>query len=255
VLGSSGIEVLNLQTGKARLLIIPGKDPAWSPDGRHIAYVRDRQVLSLADLTKERQGEHRPFEQEEIWVAPVDGSEAPRFLARGGWPNWSADSARVYYHSRTDNKMYCLGIDPKGGGQQEVIESMDMFPFVSPDGKYAALMTPEATLQIVDLSKRSVVPGWSGPTDRQQLFLSWSADATRLIVGCYNGGGLWIYDIHKKEPSKVLDGSYGWCTWSDATCRRMAIEKDYAQWHHEIWVTDRPLSPRPAASQTRGTPE
>ena len=61
VLGSSGIEILNLQTGKTRLLTIPGKDPAWSPDGRYIAYVRDRQVLSLADLTKERQGEHRPF--------------------------------------------------------------------------------------------------------------------------------------------------------------------------------------------------
>jgi len=182
-------------------------------------------------------------------IVKADASEAPRFLARGGWPNWAGDSTRVYYHSRADHKMYCIGIDPKATGQQEVMESMDMFPFVSPDGRYAALMTPEATLQIVDLSDRSVVPGWSGPPDRQQLFPSWSPDGTKLSVGAYNGGGLWIYDVQKKEASKVLEGAYAWCTWSDPKGTRLAIEKVYAQWHHEIWIIDQPLSPKPAVSQ------
>jgi serine/threonine protein kinase len=249
VLGSSGIEILNLQTGKTRLLTIPGKDPAWSPDGRHIAYVRDRQVLSLADLTAERQGEHRPFEQEEIWLVPLDGSEAPRFLARGGWPNWAADSARVYYHGRAENKMYGVALDPKAGGPREVLECMDMFPVASPDGKYVASMNTDARLQIVDLASRSVVPGWAGPADRQQLFTNWSPDGTKLSVGCYSGGGLWIYDVEKKEASQVLDGSFSWCAWSGADRRRMAIEKTYWQWHHEIWITDRPLGTAPAASK------
>ncbi len=248
VLGSSGIEILNLQTGKTRLLTIPGKDPAWSPDGRHIAYVRDRQVLSLADLTKERQGEHRPFEQEEIWIIRADSSEAPRFLAQGGWPNWTDDSDRVYYHARGENKIYCVWLDPKAAGPQPILDCADMFPAASPDGKYVAILSTEATLQIVDLSSRLPLPGWSGPVERQQLFLNWSPDGTKLNVGCYNGGGLWIYDVQKKEASKVLDGSYGWCPWADATCRRLAIEKVYAQWHHEIWVADRPLSPKPAAA-------
>jgi hypothetical protein len=78
------------------------------------------------------------------------------------------------------------------------------------------------------------------------LFFNWSPDSTLVTVGCYFGGGLWIYDIEKKEASKILDGSYGWCSWSDAKRSRLAIEKDYAQWHHEIWVTDRPLGPAPA---------
>ena len=249
VLGASAIEIRNLRTGKTRLLTMPGKDPAWSPDGRHLAYVRDRQVLSLADLTAERQGEHRPFAQEEIWVIPADGSEAPRFLARGGWPNWSADSRRIYYHSRTDSKMYFVGIDSGTVGPEEVLESADMFPFVSPDGRYAALMTPEASLQIVDLSNRSVVPGWSGPPDRQQLFPNWSPDSAFLSVGCYFGGGLWIYDLETKEASKIFDGSYAWCSWSDARRSRMAIEKVYAQWHHEIWITHGPVGVRPAESR------
>jgi tetratricopeptide (TPR) repeat protein len=249
VLGASGIEILNLETGKTRLLTLPGKDPAWSPDGRYLVYVRDRQVLSLADLTTERQGEHRPFGQEEVWIVPADGSQAPHFLAQGGWPNWAADSTRVYYHSRTASRMCCIGIDPKAGAPREVLESEDMFPFVSPDGKYAALMTPEGTLQIVDLSDRSIVPGWSGPPDRQQLFPNWSPDSTLLTVGCYFGGGLWLYDLQTKEASKILDGSYSWCCWSDAQRRRLAIEKVYAQWHHEIWITDQPLGPRPPESR------
>src|SRR4051794_23836870 len=35
----SGISVRNLRTGATRELTAPGKRPAWSPDGAHIAYV------------------------------------------------------------------------------------------------------------------------------------------------------------------------------------------------------------------------
>jgi hypothetical protein len=143
-----------------------------------------------------------------------------------------------------------VGVDPKAEGPRQVLDCEDMFPIASPDEKYVAVMTPEATLQIVDLTSRSALPGWSGPKERQQLFFNWSPDAARLSIGCYQGGGLWIYDVQKKEASKILDGSYGWCTWSDPTCRHLAIDKVYAQWHHEIWVADWPLSPKPAASQT-----
>ncbi len=246
VLGSSAVEILNLQTGRTRLLTIPGKDPAWSPDGHSIAYVRDRQVLSLADLTKERQGEHRPAEQQEVWIIKVDGSEAPRFLARGAWPNWARDSSRVYYQVPSTNKMYSIAIDLKTTEPREIMDCMDWFPVASPDGKYVAVMTPDAALQILDLPSRALVADWSGPQERQQLFPNWSPDSALLCVGCYMGGGLWIYDMEKREASKILDGSYAWCSWSDVKRSRLAIEKDYAQWHHEIWVTDRPVGPVPA---------
>ncbi|OHB66332.1 MAG: hypothetical protein A2Y77_15130 [Planctomycetes bacterium RBG_13_62_9] len=187
-------------------------------------------------MTTERQGEHRPFEYEEIWLAKSDGSQAPRFLARGGWPNWAADSRRVYYHSRAENKMYCIPIDAKGDERREVLECMDMFPTISPDEKYVATMTTDATLQIVDLSSRAAVPGWPGPADKQQLFLNWSPDGSKLSVGCYFGGGLWLYDFQKREASKILDGSFAWCSWSGPDRSRMAVEKVYSQWHHEIWL-------------------
>jgi Tol biopolymer transport system component len=237
VLGASGIEILNLKTGKTRLLTIPGKDPAWSPDGKYIVYVRDRQVLSLEDLATKSQGEHPPMEQEEVWIVPADGTEAPRFLAGGGWPNWEPGSNRVYYHSRIDMKTYSISIDPANSDQREMLTCMYQFPVLSPDGRYAAFMQDDLSVGIKDLSTQSVST-WAGSQDKQHVFLSWSADGRQLAVGCYWGAGLWIYDVEKKEASKVMDGYFGWCSWSRQDGTRMAVERPYAQWHHEIWVID-----------------
>jgi len=237
-LGASGIEVRRLATGKTRLLVMPGKDPAWSPDGRHIVYVRDRQVLPITDLTAQRPGENRPYDQEEIWIIRADGSQAPRFLAKGGWPCWNRDSNRVYYHSRTSGKLCCVSTDPNNPQPREIRESMDYFPSVSPDEKYVTSMQEGKTLQILDLAGGAVVASWTSPRDRQQLFVQWSADSRFLSLGGYWGGGLWIYDMEKKEASKVLDGAFACCSWSGIDRSRMAMEKVCADWHKEIWVTN-----------------
>ncbi len=238
VLGASGVEILTLATGKTRLLTVPGKDPAWSPDGRYIAYVRDRQILSLGDLTTERQGEHPPMEQEEIWIVAANGTEAPRFLVKGGWPQWGPDSGRIYFHSREQSKACSIDIDPNHSDLREILSCMYEFPVISPDEKYVAFMQDDLTLEIRDLSTGSVAGTWSGPQPKQHMFLSWSPDGARLAIGCYWGAGLWMYDMATKGASKMIDGSFSWCTWSDPQRSRLAIERVYGQWHHEIWVTD-----------------
>jgi len=43
----SGVALYDPATKEIELLIVPGKDPRWSPDGRHIAFVRDCQALRL----------------------------------------------------------------------------------------------------------------------------------------------------------------------------------------------------------------
>ncbi len=237
VLGASGIEILHLKTGTTRLLTIPGKDPTWSPDGKYIAYVRDRQVLSLQDLATKNQGEHPPMEQEEIWIIKADGTEAPRLLANGGWPNWGRSSNRLYYHSRIDMKMYSVAIDPANSDLQEILSCKYAFPVVSPDEQHVAFMQDDMTIGIKDLPTGSVTI-WAGPPVKQHMFLSWSADGRQLTVGGYWGAGLWIYDIDKKEASKVMDGFFGWCSWPQQNGTRMAVERPYAQWHHEIWIID-----------------
>src|SRR5215467_14101632 len=66
-----------------------GTAPAWSPDGTHIAYVRDGNVL----------------------VANADGS-GERGLGPGDTPSWSPDGTRLVV-ARTDGTLYV--VDAGGG--------------------------------------------------------------------------------------------------------------------------------------------
>jgi Tol biopolymer transport system component len=241
VLGASGIEILHLSTGKTRLLTVPGKDPAWSPDGQYILYVRDRQVLSMKDLTLPGEGTHQPWEQEEVWIIKADGTERPRFLARGGWPNWAGDSNKLYYHSRLDNMVYSISADPNNTNSKEVFACDSRFPVVSPDEQFVAFIEKKSgTLKIVDLTDKSVAASWSGPNGKvkEETFICWSHDEKWLVIGCYWQEGLWIFDMDTKIATKIIDGSFAWCGWSTPDMSRMAIEHTYGQWHHEIWVAD-----------------
>ncbi|MEN6427401.1 MAG: protein kinase [Phycisphaerales bacterium] len=239
VLGASGIEILHLGTGKTRLLAVPGKDPAWSPDGQYILYVRDRQFLSMQDLTSPGQGKPQSWEPEEVWIIKADGTERPRFLAKGGWPNWSGDSRRLYYHSRLENMVYSMATDPNNANPKKVFACETQFPVVSPDEKFIAFIEKKTgDLKIVNLTDGSQAASWSGSGGDELSFICWSADAKRLAIGRYWRGGLWIYDIDTKQATRVVDGSFAWCAWSVPDVGRMVIERVFGSWHHEIWIAD-----------------
>jgi len=239
VLGASGIEILDLGTGKTRLLTVPGKDPAWSPDGRHILYVRDRQFLSMQDLASPEQERPQQWKQEEVWIIKADGTERPRLLAKGGWPNWAGDSKRLYYHSRLDKMVYSLSTDPNNPDPKKVFACESQFPVVSPDEKSIAFIDQKTgALKIVDLAEGSEAASWPGLGRSRPSFISWSADGKRLAIGCYWQGGLWVYDADAKEATQVFDGSFAWCAWSAPDMSRMVIERAFGSWHHEIWIAD-----------------
>ena len=239
VLGASGIEIVDLGTDKTRLLTVPGKDPAWSPDGQYILYVRDRQFLSMQDLALPGEKRHQSWKEEEVWIIKADGTEGPRFLAKGGWPNWSADSKRLYYHSRLDNMVYAMSTDPDSASPEKVLACEAQFPVVSPDERFIAFSDRKTgVLKIVDLASESEVASWSGLGRNAPAFISWSADGTRLAIGGYWQRGLRIFDVVTKEATRVLEGSFAWCTWSTPGVSHMAIERVYGSWHHEIWIAD-----------------
>ncbi len=234
--GFTGIEILNLESGKTRLLTVPGHDPAWSPDGKYIAFIRVRQRLLLADVTAKRGPKDLPYEQREVWLIKSEGTREPRFLARGMTPSWGSDPKRVFYYSLEDSKLYSVSIE-EGAKPTPIVSCESVFPVVSPDGKYVAYGY-NRVLRIVDLSTKSVVAEWIAPSVSQLAMLGWLPNGQELSAG--SDSGLWIYELDNsmgiREVSRVLRGSLNWTSWSRSDTVQMAVEKYYGGLHREIWV-------------------
>jgi tricorn protease len=73
--------------------------PAWSPDGRWIAYMSDQSG------------------EDEVWIVPQDGSTPPQQLTTGGSaqryaPEWSPDSKKIVFGDK-NGKVYVVTVATK----------------------------------------------------------------------------------------------------------------------------------------------
>jgi tricorn protease len=123
------------EKGDPRLLLgTPGareRDPAWSPDGRWIAYLSDQT------------GEY------EIWVTGSDGRTPPRQVTRGAntfrfAPRWSPDSKKLAFADKTGTLWWC---DVATGRTVRVDKSDDgeIHDYAwAPDSRWLAYSRPNA---------------------------------------------------------------------------------------------------------------
>src|SRR5580765_1105532 len=111
-------------------------EPALSPDGRLVAYVR-----TITDLQSgKRNGD--------IYIVPADGSAAPKLFAGGtaaeSTPQFSPDSRQLAFISSRDGapQVYIAGV---GGGEPKKITTLAAGvqpPLVfSPDGRHVAFVS------------------------------------------------------------------------------------------------------------------
>ncbi len=124
--GTSRIYVADVGGGAAQPVApAPSTLPRWSPDGTHIAYVRDRGYDSG------------------VFVVSADGSEPTRLTTTGGWPVWWPDGSRIGFVVLGPGGNQALHVVPAEGGTPSPVPGLAFHgtnaPFdVSPDGRLIA---------------------------------------------------------------------------------------------------------------------
>lgn len=180
------------------------KLPAWSPDGKTIAFISDKSG------------------EEEIWSVPQDGSAAPQQITSGSKaqkyaPFWSADGKKVIYSDK-DARLFVTNVETKQ--TQQIAEARNglIFNYAwSPKGNYVAytMQTP---------SGLSSVYIWSAADSK-------SHRVTPAMFGAGNAAwdpsGDYMYFISAREfAPQISQSEFNFATNRMAQIYSLALRKD-----------------------------
>jgi TolB protein len=163
----AGGEAKNLTNNKAE-----DRYPAWSPDGKKIAFVSNRDGS-----------------QHHIYVMDADGGNVKQ-LTKGAdrfcyAPSWSPDGTKIAHIARNDSGAATMIMDADGGNAKKLAENC-WDPQWSPNGKkivFTRLMTGGFHIHVMDadgsnqkdLDTANNTLGFSYP--------NWSPDGKKIVYG------------------------------------------------------------------------
>jgi hypothetical protein len=188
------------RSGRVRLFAGAAQSPAWSPDGRRLAYVRDGE-LWVADADGSHRARLSDYASAADWapdgrslvverdgqlvVLRADGAGG-RALGAGTEPSWSSRN-RIAFVRNGD--LYSANPDGRGLRRFTTTTATESSPAWSPDGSRIAFIAAEGVtvdLHVLDANRGTVTPITADPFTEASP--AWSADGSRLAFVANRSG-------------------------------------------------------------------
>ena len=212
----TAIWLVSSEGGEARRLtmgVANSHSPTWSPDGKWLAFVSEREGEQLSKESKEQklQGKGKP----QVWLLPVEGGEAQQltFMQHGASaPNWSPDSKRLLFSALVgpaDEENEEGKVLPKVRVIDRLMYRLDGVGYVYERRRHIFL---------IDLAGGEPIQLTEGDWDDHDA--TWSPDGTRIAFNSARDEGRWqffasdiyVLSIENKqvgELRRLTDGSLG----------------------------------------------
>jgi tricorn protease len=180
------------------------KFPEWSPDGRWIAFMSDKSG------------------EDEVWVAPQDGSTPPQQVSMNGKgqryaPTWSPDSKKIAFSDK-DGKVYVLNVATKE--LKEVADARNglVFDYTwSPKGNFLAF-------SMQNPSGLSSVHIWSSTDNKVYRVTPMMFDANQPA---WDAGGNYLYFLSAREfAPQISNSEFNYATNRMEQIYALALRKD-----------------------------
>ncbi|MCD4738228.1 MAG: hypothetical protein K8R89_03085 [Anaerolineae bacterium] len=167
--------------------------PDWSPDGKKIAFVSNRDAIP------------------DIWVVNNDGTDLTNLTQTGqpdGEPDWSLDGSKILFSSQRDFNWEIYVMDADGKNPLNLSNNttaVDVSPRWSPDGQYIAFLSNrngDQEIYVMTIEGKGVTNISNSPETDEYVFI-WSTDSQKLLYVSFREGNADIYVVNRDGTGVV----------------------------------------------------
>jgi Tol biopolymer transport system component len=235
--------------------------PAWSPDGKRVAFVRAQQPgvkLQPGDV-------FGSFQDGDVWMLDLGSGKESKLVEKAFNPAFSPDGKRMAVDASWAGPRRIWVLDSEGHNPQQVTtdtseEAAHIAPAWSPDGNkivFQNLLRTKFDTRVVNLESKQM--SWITNDFYRNIRPAWSPSGKYIYFSSDRGGGINIWRAPVKTDGTV-QGALQQVTTGAGQDVEVAVSRDgkrlaFATLRQNADVWKLPVSPQTGLLTATGSPE